>query len=274
MSLSSIGGPEAARPMRLEALAQFMRFLSDMPDPARVALARGPLSVFGALSTRVTVAVDNRLLVTVSHYGYTATEANSFRETMLVLDVPFSRAYRDCAVIRADTGTGALDTPAQALEADLWSSMVSRLGLRTIVAAPIVNQGASIGVFGFGLPQVPDWQEVDLAYIDVVSSVLGMWMTHPHNGLPERYDLSRTDSDPSFSLTARQLTVLQFVSEGASNQSIASNLGYSLSTVRAEMRVIHRVLRTRDRTSAVARARDLSLLPPRPDSPNVPDRKR
>ncbi len=84
-------------PLRLEALAQFMGFLTSMPEPQKVAsaLTRGPLANFGARASRIMIAVDNSKLVLVSQYGHTPEEESRYREISLDMDVPFTRAHRN-----------------------------------------------------------------------------------------------------------------------------------------------------------------------------------
>jgi len=61
------------------------------------------------------------------------------------------------------------------------------------------------------------------------------------------------------------MMVLHGVSEGRSNREIASDLGFSLSTVRAEVSVLLRVLGVERRDQAIEQARILRLIPDRPD---------
>jgi len=54
--------------------------------------------------------------------------------------------------------------------------------------------------------------------------------------------------------------ILRLVELGKSNASIAMALGYSASTVKAEMQKALRALKVNDRVAAAKRARDLGLL--------------
>jgi LuxR family maltose regulon positive regulatory protein len=62
-------------------------------------------------------------------------------------------------------------------------------------------------------------------------------------------------------LSERELQVLRLVAEGASNQAVAQTLCVAVSTVKAHLRNINGKLAVNSRTQAVARARDLRLLP-------------
>jgi LuxR family maltose regulon positive regulatory protein len=62
-------------------------------------------------------------------------------------------------------------------------------------------------------------------------------------------------------LTARELEVLAMLATGKSNHAIADQLVVSLDTVKKHVTHILDKLAAANRTEAVARARELSLLP-------------
>jgi LuxR family maltose regulon positive regulatory protein len=70
-----------------------------------------------------------------------------------------------------------------------------------------------------------------------------------------------TDSEWVEPLSKRETEVLQLIAEGLTNQEIASTLYLSLNTVKVHTRNIYGKLDVHHRTSAVARARVLGLLP-------------
>ncbi len=63
------------------------------------------------------------------------------------------------------------------------------------------------------------------------------------------------------SLSERELEVLRHIAAGLTNQEIADRLYLSLYTVKAHARSIYDKLDAHSRTQAVARARDLGVLP-------------
>lgn len=67
-------------------------------------------------------------------------------------------------------------------------------------------------------------------------------------------------------LTARELQVLQLIADGNSNQAIAEKLVLTRGTVKWYTTQLYGKLGVTSRTQAVARARQLELLPPKPDS--------
>jgi LuxR family maltose regulon positive regulatory protein len=61
-------------------------------------------------------------------------------------------------------------------------------------------------------------------------------------------------------LTERELEVLRLIAQGLSNQEISERLVLALSTVKGHARIIFDKLQVKNRTEAVARARELGLL--------------
>jgi LuxR family maltose regulon positive regulatory protein len=68
-----------------------------------------------------------------------------------------------------------------------------------------------------------------------------------------------TESGP---LSSREVEVLRLIAAGLTNQEIASRLYLSLYTVKAHARAIYDKLDAHNRTRAVAKARELGILPP------------
>jgi LuxR family maltose regulon positive regulatory protein len=62
-------------------------------------------------------------------------------------------------------------------------------------------------------------------------------------------------------LTSRELEVLEMLAAGASNQTIASQLVVTLDTVKKHVSHVLSKLGAANRTAAVARARELGLIP-------------
>jgi ATP/maltotriose-dependent transcriptional regulator MalT len=81
-------------------------------------------------------------------------------------------------------------------------------------------------------------------------------------GRPNQDTFARTTaqalSDP---LTEREMEVLRFIAEGLSNHDIAVQLFVGVSTVKTHINHLFSKLCVKNRTQAVARARELSLLP-------------
>ena len=61
-------------------------------------------------------------------------------------------------------------------------------------------------------------------------------------------------------LSSREMAVLQLIAEGYANKDIGEKLFISLHTVKTHARRINAKLQVRNRTQAIARARELGLL--------------
>jgi LuxR family maltose regulon positive regulatory protein len=72
------------------------------------------------------------------------------------------------------------------------------------------------------------------------------------------------DELPVQSLTPRELEVLALIALGDPNQAIAEKLVITLSAVKKHTGNIFHKLNVKNRTQALIRARQLSLLPPDP----------
>jgi LuxR family maltose regulon positive regulatory protein len=72
--------------------------------------------------------------------------------------------------------------------------------------------------------------------------------------------ISETKSDLIEALSARELEVLQLISQGLSNQEIGKRLYLALDTVKGHNRRIFEKLQVQRRTEAIARARELGLI--------------
>ncbi len=107
-----------------------------------------------------------------------------------------------------------------------------------------------------------DWaQEIYVGLIAAGFLALGLWLGRalfireaaPFDGNPQ--------AQAALGISARELTVLQALSEGGSNKEIARRLGISPETVKTHLARLYERLGARRRTEALARARELGLLP-------------
>lgn len=88
--------------------------------------------------------------------------------------------------------------------------------------------------------------------------LLSQWEVKPHGAAQ-----GKVFSGPEMieSLTPRELEILQLIALGKTNPAIAQQLVVARGTVKAHTASIYRKLEAANRTEAVARARDLGLLP-------------
>ena len=94
-------------------------------------------------------------------------------------------------------------------------------------------------------------------YIDSLLSA-----THPSPPAPRPSPLTSRPTQPLIEpLSEREVEVLQLIAEGLSNREIAQRLVLSLPTVKWHSSNIYGKLGVKNRTTAVAKARELDILP-------------
>jgi LuxR family maltose regulon positive regulatory protein len=72
---------------------------------------------------------------------------------------------------------------------------------------------------------------------------------------------AKTEDGLPISLSAREMEVLKLIAEGKSNQEISAQLYLALNTVKRHAYNIYAKLEVKKRTHAVAKARQLGLIP-------------
>ena len=90
-------------------------------------------------------------------------------------------------------------------------------------------------------------------------------LAHFPDAEPEQAGSSKThdpDSEWIETLSEREIEVLQLISEGLTNQEIATKLYLSLHTVKVHARNIYGKLGVKNRTQAVAKGKALGFLSP------------
>lgn len=113
-------------------------------------------------------------------------------------------------------------------------------------------------------------QECKRGSTPYLDTVLAAFAPSQHNDKAKMRRTSGSDPlhDATFPLfeplSERELEVLRFLEQGASNKEIAEDLGLAFSTVKSHVRTILSKLGARNRTQAVKRARTLGLFPDQP----------
>lgn len=241
-------------------LPQFLRFLATLPEPDHVAraLRLGPLSAYDTAAVSLTRVVGEALDLHGTS-GYTQDEIDGYWRVPLNVPTPFSRCVREAEVIIDEIEEVTTHFEALRVDEGLWQGFIDRFGVGQVISAPIVLQGTVIGAFGGITRTKQEWTSLDFALLDGISSVLGMWMTHPDAPSAGTDRLARRDSG-LLHVTDRQRRILRLVEAGKSNSSIAITLGYSTSTIKQELQRVMKSMGVYHRYEAAERARGLGLL--------------
>jgi DNA-binding CsgD family transcriptional regulator len=232
-------------------LTGFLLLLGSRPDPqtALDGLVNGPLARFGARAG-ILVASIGADLVIIADLGYEPIEVEPYRVMAATGAYPIAHAFREQTVLISAVTTVVPEYAGLQRDDDLWEQVWSRHGYGSLVSAPIVLQGRSIGAYGFTCVDDRDWSTLEVAELEAYGAALGLWLQ----------PTTSVDSVPTATLTARQVAVLQQIRAGRSNSAIAAALSISESTVKGDVRRACATLGVTTRAAAAERAHDLGLL--------------
>jgi len=233
-------------------LGPFIRLLTGLPDAELVAgsLCTGVFDEFGALTMSIWHCPHGRELVSIGTYGSPAEMTQIYSRISINVDAPIAIAYRTNQTVVTDY--------ADASESLTLVPDLPKLGPGGLVSAPITMAGRSIGAFGFFRVRERESRELDLATIDAVSHLLGLWLSNSNN--PLHRHRPRIAREAPLSLTQRQHEILVLVAEGRTSENIAAVLKYSPSTVKQEVVRMMSGLKADSRQDLVEQAKRLALL--------------
>ncbi|WP_277784755.1 response regulator transcription factor [Caulobacter segnis] len=135
---------------------------------------------------------------------------------------------------------------------------------RTILCAGLIFACGAFGLAWF------EWRHVSLRlrpdlYVAIIAMIFaagGLWLGWRIAARRQGPNFQRNDAAVrSLGLTGQELRVLGALASGQPNKQIARALGLSPNTVKTHLRNLFAKLGSSTRTGAVARARDLSLIP-------------
>jgi LuxR family maltose regulon positive regulatory protein len=117
-----------------------------------------------------------------------------------------------------------------------------------------LNEGAPMAA----LLQEATARSIVLDYANRLLAAFGVWEYEGMGGLTPTHVHTQSLTEP---LTPRERDVLHLINQGLSNQQIADELVIALNTVKRHTSSIYGKLGVKSRTQAIARARELGLLP-------------
>lgn len=117
-------------------------------------------------------------------------------------------------------------------------------------------QGHLMIRFSESVTQIEKIEEVVLDYAVPIS----LYLSLNHEGRKQSGGSSDREDTGATQLTARQLSILGGMVEGKTNHELATELGFSVSTIRHETMRIYQALSVSDRKEAAKKALALALL--------------
>ncbi len=251
--------------------AACVRLVADAVDAQTLvnSIARGPLHQLGVLQaalyipTTVAATRGPTTLTLLGQYCIPGLEAPPGALTLTVPH-PACAAFTTHEVVDrrlddADSAFPLLTRYSEQLDALAYESTQCRF-----IALPIDIQAVTQGVLTLlvsGGPDAWSWPEVEL--LRGAASLLAVWLRLTQlTNLVEASGMLRPQPGANVHLTERQHTILQALRDGKSNTSIATSLGFSISTVKQDISALQKMLGARNRHEVVRRAFAAGLLTP------------
>ncbi len=103
--------------------------------------------------------------------------------------------------------------------------------------------------------------EMIIAIIAVIFVAIGIWLGLSFRRKPQAEFARNDKAIETLGLSARELEVLQQLANGAPNKIIARKLEISPNTVKTHISRLIEKLGAQNRTEAIAKAREISILP-------------
>ena len=229
-------------PAYFSDVVRFTTFLTLHPKPIDVlaALTRDFLHTFGVQSVQLFSLLNNNLLELRAEVGtphkFTAAQSSQRKLEELENLISTENICRDIAL------SGCICDPHSKL---------------TVTPFTI---GTSLN--GFFLTEWPEDKQITNEAMEAVclySALSSLYFTHSKFfALPQ--DAFDKDLIDAHKISPRQIQILQGMVEGKTNHELATDLGFSVSTIRHETMAIFRALGVSDRKEAAKAAQQMELI--------------
>ena len=226
----------------LADLVRFTQFLTLHPKPVDVlaALGRDFLHGYGVTSVQLFSLLNNNLLELHAEIGtpnkFTAARLSQRKLEELESLIATENICREIAL------TGCIYDPKSTLTVTPFSSGTS--------------------LYGFFLVEWPENQQITKEAKEVVtlySALASLYFTHS-----KFFSFESEKDNPGVSnapkMSDRQIQILEGMIEGKTNHELATDLGFSVSTIRHETMAIFRALGVSDRKEAAKAAQLMELI--------------
>jgi DNA-binding CsgD family transcriptional regulator len=222
----------------MNEIRSFIEWLSYHPTPDEIsrALVLDHLAALGACCTRIGLFNADDSVSFVGEYGF---EDGKKGKTFP------SHEWRSWSHDAVDIATGK--------NADHWSKD------RLVLMFQLRHRGAIQGHLAVRFSEpISDTARVEEIVLDYAVP-LSLYLSLNHEGRRPSSHSSREETG-SEQLTPRQLSILGGMVEGKTNHELATELGFSVSTIRHETMRIYQALAVSDRKEAAKKALALSLV--------------
>lgn len=247
-----------------EGAAAFLSFLCANPSGDDVALAvvHGPLRPLAATASAIYQAAEPEELTLIGAFGMPDVTWQKYSAISVAAPLNTCRTFRENRIVtRPGNASGSWFTDAE--RAILQSSIRTPAGEPPfIITVPLAVKGLPIGVLCIHTPPRETLSAADDLQLRGAASALALWLYMHRVSEQSRARHPLPEPSPHVRITDRQVRILELVAEGRSSREISEELSYSESTVKKDLMRLMAFLNARDREAAIARARDIGLLPP------------
>ncbi len=235
-------------------LLSFLATLRDFPDGDTVAYAmvRGLLAPYSAEAALIySVRADGTTLDLVGSHGVGPRETRVYQAVTAPMHLPGAETFR--------TGVEKFMSAEQvADEYPLAAPFFRGLAPRGDIAfVPLIHRGAPIGFLVLTFTESVDrtWQL--RAVLDAMCDATSLWVIADAQRNGEARALA-TEAPP-LEFTPRQREILVRMREGRSTREIASALGYSQATIKADVANLSELLGAKGRADLLVKAKRAGL---------------
>ncbi len=226
-------------------LSELIQLVDQYPDPSHLAghLATATFEEFGAFACTLHArkSMDGKHgVVLIGQFGLTAIEARDCMSVDLDFPLPASFGLRRTQVTVHEAREIATNFP--------YHSPQPKEG-GCVLSLPMQARGVTIGVTLVSMTALLTLTPAMWSFLSGVHSTLNFFA---HFNV-ERW-VSVVPAHHHRGLTPRQLTILRLVGIGLTNDAIAHRLGYSVSTIKADVRKSMETLHVSNRHEAAAAA--------------------
>lgn len=238
-----------------DLLPSLVRFLADTPDGDAVATAicRGALADYvpRVLAIHVLNREDQTIQL-VGHTGLSPEMMQRYANLPINAPLPICEAFRRGTEFIIGFRQSGREYPMAAPYLEMRGGDQGDL-----VDLPLVHRGTSIGVIVIDFAESLDLTWELRSTFDTLKSAVTLWaVAHMANSESANRKLRMP---PELKVTNRQRRVLSMLRTGRTTTAIAAELGYSHSTIKADIRALSLVLGAHGRADLITKA-DLSGL--------------
>ncbi len=237
--------------MRISELINFMSANSgNLKGYARF-LTTNTFIDYSAFATYLMNLEDDGCLQLQDSFGQTKEQMESWKRVPMTSDVPGIDAIKKKKIV----WLANIEEWNDSFNDTNHYAGSTKLG--TIINVPLNFEGSAIGILGIMCSDNLVHSDSDESFLTAIAGLIALSIK---NFGVENNKKNEKDENKEFFLTRRQRRILQLISEGLTNNQIAHELGFSLSTVRHETMRIYKVLNASGRREAIITAIQNDLI--------------